>query len=393
MRSLRLAALLVACSLATLPPQVGYWSSFTNALPNNKLPDVPLLGNGAIGILLDAYSTGAARPSAAGPGRANTLDVWIGSTNMWSCRAYSGPAKGMCGAVSLGGVSLSLPPALGPFEYAASQVLANASLGSTWTTPMGGILSTAHFLHPVSNLLVTELRWAPGSGEPASLSLSVTTWVGAASGEHAQPSPLSVGCASASGGTAGGAAPCASGTPSSPLLSLATRSSVGGGTANAPRATRAGLATGFVGGGGCDASAAAWSTAAPPGQAWGSTLAGLAISSSAAGGAACVLLSAEAEATAPDAADPALAAAAALAPLLTPAGIQGIADARDAWWGEFYSRSSVHLPMSPAAEALFAGAQYVLGCTASTDPGNAPPALYGVWVTSDGAAWNGDYTL
>lgn len=42
-----------------VPDQVGVWSTYTGALPNNQLPDVPLLGNGALGVLLDAHQSTA----------------------------------------------------------------------------------------------------------------------------------------------------------------------------------------------------------------------------------------------------------------------------------------------------------------------------------------------
>jgi hypothetical protein len=69
-----------------LPAQpTGVFTAAPDALPHNQLPHVPLLGNGRIGIALDATS----RRSGAGmvgPGRKNTLDIWVGSNSMWSCQ-------------------------------------------------------------------------------------------------------------------------------------------------------------------------------------------------------------------------------------------------------------------------------------------------------------------
>ena len=62
--ALRAGVFVGASNGGWVPDQVGMWSTYTGALPNNQLPDVPLLGNGALGVLLDAHaaSTGRVRP-------------------------------------------------------------------------------------------------------------------------------------------------------------------------------------------------------------------------------------------------------------------------------------------------------------------------------------------
>jgi hypothetical protein len=42
------------------PPFVARWSAATKALPNQFLPDVPLLGNGRVGVLMDTLTDGPA---------------------------------------------------------------------------------------------------------------------------------------------------------------------------------------------------------------------------------------------------------------------------------------------------------------------------------------------
>lgn len=80
-----LCALAAAC--ASLPPNIGTWSIYINALPAGQLPGVPLLGNGHFGIAMDSRS---ASVSAVGPGVANSLDFWLDTTSMWSCTECGG---------------------------------------------------------------------------------------------------------------------------------------------------------------------------------------------------------------------------------------------------------------------------------------------------------------
>ena len=95
-------------------------------------------------------------------------------------------------------------------------------------------------------------------------------------------------------------------------------------------------------------------------------------------------------------ADPS-AAAAALAGSVAAApgggGAAGVAAAAAAFWAEYWSRSGVSLPSLPRVADLWGGAQYALAATASADAREVPPALFGVWVTSDEVGWNGDMTL
>ena len=58
------------------------------------------------------------------------------------------------------------------------------------------------------------------------------------------------------------------------------------------------------------------------------------------------------------------------------------------WWKEYWNMSSISLPL---IENYWYRAQYILAC-ASRD-GKVAPGLWGPWVTTDSAAWHGDYTL
>ena len=364
-----------------LPSQVGTWGAMPSLLPNSKLPDAPLLGHGALGMLLDSHAAGPARNATLGPGRPGVLDIWLGSAAAWSCRVCTGPAAGCCGMVSLGGVSIAASVGSSELAQASfSQVLANATLSSVLTAPDGSRLATTTRLHPTLNILATSLLYtAPAGGGAAMLEVSVSTWVAAASGAHAAPAPVAAGCADASGATPV-ATPCrGGGGPALAQVAMASRAaSTLNGAPGGPRPVWLGLASVAVGAPVVGAHAA---TAA--GGTWG---AALALQLTAGVEAWVVTAEAEAASYAPEA-DPALAAAALAAAMASPAGVAALGAASTAWWAAFWAQSAVALPSQPTAEALFAGAQYVLACTASTNASVPPPALYGVWVTSDSPAW------
>jgi hypothetical protein len=61
------------------------------------------------------------------------------------------------------------------------------------------------------------------------------------------------------------------------------------------------------------------------------------------------------------------------------------------WWKQYWNMSSISLPQEPLIENYWYGAQYILAC--SSRDGKVAPGLWGPWVTTDSAAWHGDYTL
>ena len=367
-----LAFLFLTSHTSAAPPTyVGVWTAPPNALPSGQLPDVPLTGNGQLGLLLD--SRAAPLPPSPPPSGAQSLSVWFSSNDMWSCRAPPPAAQvtGRCGKVALGGLTVTLPPFLRFSNF--TQALASGSLSSAWVTPTGGVLTSTTRLHPSSPVATTALTWAPGAGDPPTLSLNATTWVREATSAHGSPAPAAVFCA----GAGGAPTPCAS--PAAAVFG-ASRVASSGASAYEPLARWAALATALAGGGGVIAQAGAALT--PSGAAWGATFA----FPLGAGGAALVTAEAEAGSYAAGA-DPAPAAAA-LA-LATAAAPGAVAAASDAFWAGFFARSAVALP-PPYLQELYDGAAYILGCTASRRSEVAPPGLYGVWATSDDCNWNGD---
>ena len=70
-----------------------------------------------------------------------------------------------------------------------------------------------------------------------------------------------------------------------------------------------------------------------------------------------------------------------------------VADASRQFWSEFWNRSAISLPSSPSVERYWYDARYITGSMAPTDPRLPPPGLFGPWVSKDGPAFGGDYTL
>ncbi len=60
------------------------------------------------------------------------------------------------------------------------------------------------------------------------------------------------------------------------------------------------------------------------------------------------------------------------------------------WWRGFWSKSYIAIP-DKAVQANWYGSLYLLAC--SSRPGGTAPGLWGNFVTSPNAGWNGDYTL
>ena len=63
-----------------------------------------------------------------------------------------------------------------------------------------------------------------------------------------------------------------------------------------------------------------------------------------------------------------------------------------AWWDTFWNASSINLgPSYRVLEQFYYGMLYTIGAAAR--PGKMAPGLWGPWITTDSAGWNGDYTL
>ena len=78
------------------------------------------------------------------------------------------------------------------------------------------------------------------------------------------------------------------------------------------------------------------------------------------------------------------------AQVLDEAACRKLLDAHDAWWKDFWSRSSVELPDEDLELYWYAGL-YSIACCARNK--KFPPGLWGSYSTDDGMGWFGDYHL
>jgi hypothetical protein len=163
---------------------VGRWPRGIGGVPNSALTDTPLTGNGYIGVLLaDGIADGLSPDAPA-------VDVWLNSNANWGCAnnmASKFPGRlteAVCSAVGLGGLSLSVPALGTNATLVAEQRISTAHLWAKQTAGdnSGAALETLTYVHPRSNLVVTNVTWHG----PAPTQLDVSVW---AIGEGAVPCP------------------------------------------------------------------------------------------------------------------------------------------------------------------------------------------------------------
>lgn len=272
--------------------------------------------------------------------------------------------------VSLGGASLSLLPtfnASAPTSFYAEQRTASGTLYVNMSSPRGSTFEVIITLHPDDNVATLNLMYTARGGDPSTLALNASVWATAPTRSGNDPHPQSVGCADAACGAGGVTVSRRASDPNtSPVPVWAA-------LALAPAAGAAVSWRGVT----SNASGAVWE-------------AGMALQ--VASGTPATLLLAEAETWVHNASDPS-GAAAGLAAVTAPAAVAAAAAAH---WNAFWARSGVALtsPTRAYVGDVWYGAQYVLACTSPRAFNVTPaPGLYGVWATSDGAEWSGDYTL
>ena len=240
--------------------------------------------------------------------------------------------------------------------FRASQVTSRGVLESSWTvfgisgSDAVGNLSTVTYMHPIHNVIVTELHWnTSGIGMPSTLVLNISTWVlGANEHVHAGPMPTFAGCFSA--GVNGSSITCGTGGSMINAVSRAASNVAMAG----PRPVWAGLATAIF-----PASAASSYSAIPGGSTvWAST----ALVEVVTGSVPVYLITAEAESNDYSGADPSATAAALAYFFANDGGPSTIAAAAADWWSSFWARSSISIGDDPDAavsspEAMWWGAQ------------------------------------
>lgn len=71
--------------------------------------------------------------------------------------------------------------------------------------------------------------------------------------------------------------------------------------------------------------------------------------------------------------------------------IQQLKQANDQWWKDYWLKSYIDIG-DETLHRYYYGSLYYMAC-ASHEDSPVAPGLYGIWTTTDGAKWNGDYHL
>ena len=103
---------------ASIP--VGKWIGNLTGLPNNKLANVPTLGNGYTGVLLGTNGFSSA-----------SVDIWLNTNAQWSCdatQAAAGLPPAVCSLVGMGGISLSPANSITTTSFDAEQRIMEGTL-------------------------------------------------------------------------------------------------------------------------------------------------------------------------------------------------------------------------------------------------------------------------
>ena len=376
--------LALCCSSAASSPPTGRWQAASDAgvlvggAPSGHLGNpghnVPLLGNGYLGLVLQSAPDGVGTHGYDFNG--STLELFLNTNTNWDCEksaAADALPPAVCSMRGLGGLTIAVRNSsvagralsgLNNTAFLAEQRLANGSLWTERRGKGGAVLTSETLIHPERNLLLTTLSF----GGPTPIELEVQLWaLGRTS--HVRPSAASS-CALSTAGVGSCSrrynAPNVTGFVA-PWTALASRV-VG------KKASDHVLEEVCVNRFECVSTATSVYEIQP-----GETLQLISA-------AADNLLQGNAHDPGPD--------AAALAAAATPAAI---ARASGAFWRRFWNASGVSLPSRPALERMWYGAQFAtVGSTASAGVVARmqgmlpPPGLYGPFATGDFAFWNGD---
>ena len=377
----------------TPPSVVGSWQNYPNALPTTQMSQVPLLGNGLLGVALDAHNDGNAEYNSIGPGQMKSIDLWINSNYFWSCTSCgaSDPDKTVpacCSTAAFGGLSLRVNSTLSFPIFSATEAISNGELSASIITSNGGSINVAVRIHPSEKVIISNFSWSPGPGDPLSVEIDIAVWTLGKSRLSESgtgiPAPWASGCADAVT-----LQPVTCGGSTIPLI-FASRnaSTVDALVMPVSAALAAGL---WLGPSSTFVSAIVQNNAPvyPPTLPFETSMR---VSMSKGSWAAAVV--AEAETRGLSLVDP-VAQALSLASATLAAPQNSISVASDSWWLDYWSKSSISLPEWPAIEEFWFSALYILACTSATEANEevVAPGLYGVWVTVDGPNWHGDYTL
>eukprot|EP00937_MAST-01D_sp_MAST-1D-sp2_P004162 g4162.t1 len=158
-----------------VPDIVGRWDGPTPALPDSKVPQVPMLGNGYMGVLLE--------------GSAANVTAFLSTNGFWTVESANPDPNAHdvphAHRAATGGLTFAPKPSHGQrlAGFAAEQRIGPAELTTTHSEGAdggGATLTTTVTMHPADNVLVAELAWAGPDAGLRGLEVEVSAWVPAA---------------------------------------------------------------------------------------------------------------------------------------------------------------------------------------------------------------------
>lgn len=70
--------------------------------------------------------------------------------------------------------------------------------------------------------------------------------------------------------------------------------------------------------------------------------------------------------------------------------LASLKESNDQWWKDYWLKSYINIG-DEQLHRYYYGSLYYMACTSRED--SLPPGLYGIWTTTDGAMWNGDFHM
>ena len=331
------ASFIIGTVLSTVAIPPGEWVGNISGLPNAKLAQVPLLGNGYSGVAVD-YWASANETTTTGPHQQGAVDFWVNTQGNWACFAYQPTPR--CQRIAFGGFSLKLA-SLSVTNFSAQLLFTSAEVLTQQSTSKGTLTTTSR-MDPHNDTVVTDLTW---TGDCTTVQLS--SWV------------------MSSGGNAG----------TSQGRHVVSRKATNG-TGETPKNVWTAMAQ----------SVSATMTALPRSEGNGFVQ----IASTfvvCAGNTTRIVTSIVDNIAQGNAYNPEPAAAASASSV----DVASLDHQRNAFWAEVWTRS-VHFPDYPEITAGWFTSLYI-SLIGLGKANHAPSGLYGPWVTQDSPAWHGDYTL
>ena len=186
--STAVALLAVPASAALVAPPSGRWAGeLVGGAPSGHLGNpghnVPLLGNGYLGLVLQSSPDGVGTHGYNFNG--STLELFLNSNANWDCeksQAADALPPAVCSMRGLGGLTVNVRNStaaglalsgINTTTFVAEQRLAN---GSLWTERCGGggsCLRSESIIHPEQNALLTTLSF----DGPTAIELELQLWV------------------------------------------------------------------------------------------------------------------------------------------------------------------------------------------------------------------------